>query len=51
MQDECGEAHTAYTRNGSFYVTPTEPGIVTLVNSDGYPVADANGQPLRFRIM
>ena len=48
MQNDAGEARTAYTRNGSFYVTPTEPGIVTLVNSDGYQVADANGQPITF---
>lgn len=39
---------TAYTRNGAFYVSPTEPGIVTLVNSDGYPVADANGERITF---
>lgn len=48
MQDKGGEVRTAYTRNGSFYVTPTEPGIVSLVNSDGYAVADANGQPITF---
>lgn len=48
MQNDAGEVRTAYTRNGSFYVTPTEPGIVSLVNSDGYQVADANGQPITF---
>ncbi|MGN7478123.1 flagellar hook-basal body protein [Solibacillus silvestris] len=48
MQNDEGEVQTAYTRNGSFYVTPTEPGIVTLVNGDGYQVADANGQPITF---
>ena len=48
MRDEAGQERMAYTRNGSFYVTPTEPGIVTLVNSDGYQVADANGQPITF---
>ncbi|MBD8032588.1 flagellar hook-basal body protein [Solibacillus merdavium] len=48
MQDDAGDVRTAYTRNGSFYVTPTEAGIVTLVNSDGYQVADANGQPITF---
>lgn len=48
MTDEAGQTSTAYTRNGSFYVSPTEPGIVTLVNSDGYQVADANGQPITF---
>lgn len=48
MQNDAGEVRTAYTRNGSFYVSPTEAGIVTLVNSDGYQVADANGQPITF---
>ena len=48
MQNDAGETRTAYTRNGSFYVTPTQPGIVTLVNSDGYQVADANGQAITF---
>jgi flagellar basal-body rod protein FlgG len=48
MKDESGAERTAYTRNGAFYVTPTEPGIVSLVNSDGYQVADANGQAITF---
>lgn len=48
MQDETGAAQTVYTRNGSFYVTPTEPGIVSLVNGDGHAVADSNGQPITF---
>ena len=48
MQNDAGDVRTAYTRNGSFYVTPTEAGIVSLVNSDGYQVADANGQPITF---
>ena len=48
MTDDAGQTKTAYTRNGAFYVTPTEPGIVTLVNSDGYQVADSNGQPITF---
>lgn len=48
MQNEEGDVRTAYTRNGSFYVTQTEPGILSLVNSDGYQVADANGQPITF---
>lgn len=42
------DGETAYTRNGAFYVTPTEPGIVMLVNHDGYPVADSNGQQITF---
>lgn len=48
MQNPEGDVRTAYTRNGSFYVTQTEPGILSLVNSDGYQVADANGQPITF---
>lgn len=48
MSNDAGETRTAYTRNGSFYVSPTEPGIVTLVNSDGYQVADVNGQAITF---
>lgn len=39
---------TAFTRNGAFYVSPTEPGIVLLVNGDGYPVLDSNGQRITF---
>lgn len=42
------DGETAYTRNGAFYVTPTEPGIVMLVNHDGHPVADSNGQQITF---
>ncbi|WP_274309120.1 flagellar hook-basal body protein [Solibacillus daqui] len=48
MTNDAGETRTAYTRNGSFYVSPTQPGIVTLVNSDGYQVADVNGQAITF---
>ena len=48
MTNDAGETRTAYTRNGSFYVSPTEPGIVTLVNSDGYQVSDVNGQAITF---
>lgn len=48
MQNAEGDVRTAYTRNGSFYVTQTEPGILSLVNGDGYQVADANGQPITF---
>ncbi|MCH7320582.1 flagellar hook-basal body protein [Solibacillus sp. MA9] len=48
MTNDAGETRTAYTRNGSFYVSPAQPGIVTLVNSDGYQVADVNGQAITF---
>ena len=48
MTNDAGETKTAYTRNGAFYVSPTEPGIVSLVNSDGYQVTDSNGQPITF---
>lgn len=42
------ETRTAYTRNGAFYVSPVQDGVVMLVNSDGYPVADSNGQSITF---
>ncbi|WP_313893375.1 flagellar hook-basal body protein [Psychrobacillus sp.] len=43
-----GEAgqKTAYTRQGAFYVSPMENGDLMLVNGDGYPVADSNGQAI-----
>lgn len=37
---------TAYTRQGNFYVSPLENGTLMLVNGDGYPVADANGNAI-----
>ena len=39
---------TAYTRQGNFYVSPLENNQVLLVNSDGYPVADENGNVITF---
>lgn len=39
-------SRTAYTRQGSFYVSPLENGVMMLVNGDGYPVADENGAPI-----
>lgn len=36
-------SRTVYTRKGEFYVSPLENGTVMLVNADGYPVADENG--------
>lgn len=37
-----------YSRQGNFYVSPVANEQVMLVNSDGYPVADSNGQPITF---
>lgn len=45
---ELPNGETAYTRNGAFFVTPMEPGIVMLVNSEGYPVVDTNGERITF---
>ncbi|MER1984357.1 MAG: flagellar hook-basal body protein [Solibacillus sp.] len=45
---ELPNGETAYTRNGAFYLTPVEPGITMLVNGDGYPVMDANGERITF---
>ena len=36
-------SRTVYTRQGNFYVSPIENNQVLLVNADGYPVADENG--------
>ena len=45
---EGGAEQTAYTRQGTFYVSPVASGQVMLVNGDGYPVADAAGLPITF---
>lgn len=37
-----------YTRQGNFYVSPLENGNGMLVNGDGYPVADSNGNAITF---
>ncbi|MEO4054086.1 flagellar hook-basal body protein [Solibacillus sp. CAU 1738] len=39
---------TVYTRQGDFYVSPIANGQVMLVNGDGYPVADSNGNEIYF---
>lgn len=39
---------TAYTRQGNFSVSPIGNGQVMLVNGDGYPVADRNGEQIYF---
>lgn len=46
MPDGEGGQQTAYTRQGALYVSPTENGQLMLVNGDGYPVADAEGQAI-----
>ena len=35
-----------YTRQGNFYVSPIENGTLLLVTSEGYPVADSNGDAI-----
>ncbi|GGG12667.1 flagellar hook-basal body complex protein FlhP [Lysinibacillus alkalisoli] len=37
-----------YTRQGNFYISPLANGGGMLVNGDGYPVADSNGNPITF---
>ncbi|MEG0259728.1 MAG: flagellar hook-basal body protein [Lysinibacillus sp.] len=37
-----------YSRQGDFYVSPLNNGTAMLVNADGYPVADTNGQAITF---
>ena len=46
MPDGEGGQQTAYTRQGALYVSPTENGQLMLVNGDGYPVANAEGQAI-----
>ncbi|WP_438315056.1 flagellar hook-basal body protein [Sporosarcina sp. FA9] len=47
MPTEDGE-QVAYTRQGAFYVSPVDNGQLMLVTSEGYPVANAAGQPITF---
>lgn len=44
MPDGVDGQQTAYTRQGAFYVSPMENGELMLVNGDGYPVANTDGQ-------
>jgi len=46
MPDGEGGQQTAYTRQGALYVSPIDNGQLMLVNGDGYPVADAEGQAI-----
>lgn len=48
MPDGNNGYKTVYTRQGNFYVTPIEGGQVMLVNGDGYPVSDSNGNAIYF---
>lgn len=48
LMPEGDGTRTAYTRQGQFFVSPTAEGVVTLVNSDGYVVAGADGQAITF---
>lgn len=36
------------SRQGNFYLSPNANGSTSLVNSDGYDVADSNGRSIRF---
>ncbi|HWK21998.1 MAG TPA: flagellar hook-basal body protein [Ureibacillus sp.] len=48
MPDGENGIRTVYSRQGDFYVTPVENGQVMLVNSDGYAVADSDGNAIYF---
>lgn len=43
-----GGQEVVYTRQGSFYITPIENNQLMLVNDDGNPIADENGNPIVF---
>lgn len=49
MPDGQNGEKTAYTRQGAFYVSPINNGQLMLVNGEGYPVADAQGQSITLR--
>lgn len=46
MPDGKNGTKTVFTRQGDFYLSPLKNGNTMLVNSDGYPVADANGNAI-----
>lgn len=48
MPDGNNGTRVVYSRQGDFYVTPMENGQVMLVNGDGYPVSDSNGNAIYF---
>lgn len=43
-----GGQEVVYTRQGSFYITPIDNNQLMLVNDDGNPIADENGNPIVF---
>lgn len=46
MPDGNNGTKTVYSRQGDFYLSPLKNGNLMLVNTDGYPVADANGNAI-----
>lgn len=46
MPDGNNGTKTVYTRQGDFYLSPLKNGNSMLVNTDGYPIADANGNAI-----
>ena len=48
MPDGVNGQRTVYSRQGDFFVSPTENGQVMLVNGDGYAVADSDGNAIYF---
>lgn len=46
MPDGNNGTKTVYTRQGDFYLSPLKNGNLMLVNTDGYPIADANGNAI-----
>ncbi|MEK5136495.1 MULTISPECIES: flagellar hook-basal body protein [Priestia] len=48
QKDNDGTVETYYTKNGSFHLTPLGNGEVQLVNTDGNPVLDSEGNTISF---
>ncbi len=46
--DTEGNPTIAYTKDGSFKISPTEDGELMLVTTDGYPVLDTEGERIVF---
>lgn len=46
MDNAEGEYNTVYTRQGDFYLTQAANNEVAIVNADGYPLANAQGEPI-----
>lgn len=49
MPSADGVGRTVHSRQGAFYVTPVNDTQTMLVNTDGYPVQNAAGQPIILR--